>query len=217
MTTSGINDNATTTTTITRRPYSVLTEAVLQHAAEVVFTEDRAFTRNDFVPEFKVGGEAFTIAYGTFRDTMSRLMKDGEVVSLFRSPQAFYTVPGGSKRTTTDHTGGTTRGTNAHILSIIMSTPLGERAIHDLRLLFHLPGLWAVASTIRTPDPANMDTVLIEHDYGAGRSVRVVVHHTDNVSVMVACSQHPFTLNPQGILAMMEILTRTEERLSHML
>lgn len=46
--------------------------------------------------------------------------------------------------------------------------------------------------------------------------VKVTVHKTDTISVIVACSVNPITLDIQGIIKLTEALSRTEERISQL-
>ena len=46
--------------------------------------------------------------------------------------------------------------------------------------------------------------------------VKVTVHKTDTVSVIIACSVNPITLDIQGIIRLTEVLSRTEERISNL-
>ena len=47
--------------------------------------------------------------------------------------------------------------------------------------------------------------------------IRVTVHKTDTVSIIVTCSLRPIPINFDGISKFTEMLTRTEERISNMI
>ena len=44
-------------------------------------------------------------------------------------------------------------------------------------------------------------------------TIKVTVHHTDTVSVMVACSLNPVAVDVKGLVRLSNALTRVEERL----
>jgi hypothetical protein len=48
-------------------------------------------------------------------------------------------------------------------------------------------------------------------------TVRVVIHHTDIVSVIVGCSLRPVVLDIEGLIPLSIALTRVEERVSRLL
>ena len=47
--------------------------------------------------------------------------------------------------------------------------------------------------------------------------IRVTVHKTDTVSIIVACTLRPIPINYDGISKFTEMLTRTEERITNMI
>ena len=47
--------------------------------------------------------------------------------------------------------------------------------------------------------------------------IRVTVHKTDTVSIIVACTLRPIPITYDGISKFTEMLTRTEERISNMI
>ena len=84
-----------------------LDSALWKRITQIVQTENRPFSYVDFVPTFEVDGQNYTIAYGTFRNKMSEMLKAEKVEVVYSSPQAFYTLKGVKFETamTGDHTG----------------------------------------------------------------------------------------------------------------
>ena len=50
-----------------------------------------------------------------------------------------------------------------------------------------------------------------------GILIRVTVHKTDTVSIIIACTLRPIPINFDGISKFTEMLTRTEERIANMI
>ncbi len=99
-------------------------------------------------------------------------------------------------------------------------TKLDRPAIHDVRLLFHVKGLKNILlsndnrSIIdRVDEKSNKDIRLkdIVHD---DIIIQTTVHNTDNVSVIIACSDNPIEIeDPLSLSKLTGGLTRVEERL----
>src|SRR5689334_2433035 len=125
---------------------------------QIVQTENRPFSYVDFVPSFIVDGQKYTIAYGTFRNKMSKMLKAEKVEVVCYSPQAFYTLKGVKFETamTGDHTGVSVsvlpsppplqsqlqrhRLANDPVYRIIQNLPFGQRTLHDIHLQFEAQG-----------------------------------------------------------------------------
>lgn len=75
---------------------------------EIVLKDQRPFCYRDLT-EFEVQGELYHMAYGTARNMVSKLKKDGEVEEAFPSKPAFFTLPGNKfdKAMTLNRMGGT--------------------------------------------------------------------------------------------------------------
>jgi hypothetical protein len=68
---------------------SELDNALWKRITQIVQTENRPFSYLDFIPSFKVDRQNYTVAYGTFRNKMSVMLKAEKVEVVFYSPQAF--------------------------------------------------------------------------------------------------------------------------------
>ena len=222
-----------------------LDDAMLEHMTYIVFVERRPFTFQDFF-RFTVNGKEYKMEHGTFRNKISKLNKSGTVELLFNSHIAFYTLKGhklGKSVITHDHTGDTNsynssrrsngnsisitnhnhKSGNGYLYDLIMSLPLEHNSIHDIRLNFKAKGIWS-----RLYNPYNKySPELSMNKYNKDILfstwklndilIRVTVHKTDTVSVIVACSLRPIPINYDGISKFTEMLTRTEERISNMI
>ena len=101
-------------------------------------------------------------------------------------------------------------------VSFIDNLPSQRHSVHDIRLRFKTEGIW---STIRRthpeliPNEVSKDISLLPiqtYDMEA----KTVVHHSDTVSVIVACSMKPVVVDHEGLIRLSNILTSVEERLS---
>ena len=142
-----------------------LEAAVWRYITKLVYTENRPFDYLDVVPEFGIDGIKYTISYGTFRNIVSKWVRDERLEVVEYSPQALYSIKGFKlqKPTTVDHTGVeppninqlllqellqpstkkySRRITNHPVYRIIRSLPFDKTKLHnwstntDLRLCF---------------------------------------------------------------------------------
>jgi hypothetical protein len=61
--------------------------------SHLVLVEKRSFCFLDFL-DFEVDGEHYSMAHGTFRNKISKLIREGFVGLQYRSGPAFYSLPG---------------------------------------------------------------------------------------------------------------------------
>jgi hypothetical protein len=198
---------------------SGLVEAMREHIAYIVLSENRPFCFRDFMC-FEVDGIEHKMSHGYFRNIISKLRKSGEVEFAYSSGTSFYTLKGHRfcKPMTPDHMGVNSRKSNSFV-KMIQDLPVDENGVHDIRLRFHVKGIWEFLSTFRPELPINgiskdirIPTWTIE-----GRLTRVTVHRTDTVSVVVACSLSPLAADVGGVISLSNALTRVEERLTTLL
>jgi hypothetical protein len=147
--------------------------ALRKRITQIVQTENRPFSYVDFVPAFKVDGQNYTIAHGTFRNKMSEMLKAEKVEVVCISPQAFYVLKGVKFETqmTGDHTGVSVlpplhsqlqrhRLANDPVHRIIQNLPFGQRTLHDIHLQFEVQGIWFIISPQFESNPKSKDIQL---------------------------------------------------------
>jgi hypothetical protein len=206
---------------------------------EIVQTESRPFNHIDFIPHFRVSGQDWYIGYGTFRNKVSFLLKQGMIYVVYRSPQAFYSLKGirFPLITTVDHTGvkdpllsllrqqlegelqpqySDRRITNHPIYKVIMNLPFDRNALHDIRLRLRVDGIWNIFS-IRSKNyerfnPISKD-ILFKIFRIDGLTIRVTIHRTDTISVIIGCSSSPIAVDASGILRLTNALRTVREGL----
>jgi hypothetical protein len=85
-------------------------------------------------------------------------------------------------------------------VSFIQSLPVDKHALHDIRFRFRVDNIWTVISTNHPefkPNDFSKDISLepLEtHDL----TIKTTIHHTDTVSVIVACSLNPVAADLKG-------------------
>jgi hypothetical protein len=102
------------------------------------------------------------------------------------------------------------------ISRLIYNLPVETPAVHDIRLKFQVQGVWAKLSSIQPEIPVNhrsKDICIPTWKIGP-LLVRTTVHKSDTVSVIVACSLAPVTVNFNGLTELSNALVRVQERLN---
>jgi hypothetical protein len=100
-------------------------------------------------------------------------------------------------------------------VSFIQSLPADKHALHDIRFRFRVDNIWTVISTNRPelrPNEVSKD-ISVEPLETHGLTIKSTIHHTDTISVMVACSERPVAADLKGLVRLSNALTRVEERL----
>ena len=172
----------------------------------------------------------------------SNLIKEGLIEISYKSNITFYSLRGvkfdrASRIVMTrDHTGvpyssasvsplsHTTSLTSNPIYRIIRDLPLDMSSVHDIRLKFNSPRIYAVIST-------SISNKALGHDYTVNSKsldillpawkigdllVKATIHRTDTVSVVVGCSLYPVALDINGIIRLTNALSVVEDRLSRL-
>ena len=205
-----------------------LDSALWKCITHIVQTENRPFSYVDFVPSFIVDGQNYTIAYGTFRNKMSEMLKAEKVEVVCISPQAFYTLKGVRFETpmTGDHTGVIAalhnqkyrHLSNDPVYRVIQNIPLGKRSLHDVHLRFKVDAIWSLLSFRYEPDPANKGIQLQPWPWKImDLDIKVTVQPTDIVSIVIGCSYAPIAVDINGIIRLSEALAVVQERLSKLI
>ena len=191
---------------------SDLDNAMLEHIAFLVFSEKRPFCFKDFL-YFQIDERPHGMKHGTFRNKVSKLMKENKVEWCYTSGCAFYTLKGYNfrKPMTPSHTG--IKPHNS-LFEYILSLPYGQNSIHNIRLRFVVEGLWSLFCDLSYPYNGQSKDIHVESWKIDELFVGVVVHKTDTVTVDVGCSYTPIVSEVGGIINLSNSLTRVEERLS---
>jgi hypothetical protein len=219
---------------------SELEDAMVKHMTYLVYTENRPFSYRDFM-HFEVDGNQHKMTHGTFRNKVSDFIKK-EIAELdYKSSIAFYTLKGvsfGNKKKTTNHMVMTPWMTPNHmvvspvtnvinnnneitrlpIYKAIQRFPPDRKALHNIRLRFQVQDSWTIlkSSSKYKPNTVSKDIQLpvLNTD---NLNIRIIIHRTNTISVIVGCSNAPVVINIEDIIRLCTALTRAEERLSRII
>ena len=215
--------------------------ALWNRMVEIVQTEKRPFSHIDFVPHFRVFGQDWCIGNGTFRNKVSSLLRQGMIYVVYYSPQAFYTLKGIQLHqpivTTVDHTWGkhpllsilqqqlvgeqqpqnnNRRIVNHPIYRVIQNLPFDRNALHDIRLRLRVDGIWNIfrihSEKYEGFNPISKD-ILFKTFRMDQLIIRVTIHHTDTISIIIGCSSSPVAVDSDGILRLTNALQTMRESL----
>ena len=101
---------------------------------------------------------------------------------------------------------------------MISRLPFGKNALHDIHLRFHAKGIWALlsANSALRINPVSKDLRLPTLKF-RDLEIRLAIHRSDTISVVVGCSYAPIAVDCGGIIRLSNALTRVEERLSRLI
>lgn len=187
--------------------------------AQIVYIEERPFCFKDFLA-FEYDGKEYTFKYGTIRNILSKLKKDDKIERIYQSLIAFYTLKGVKlgKSITLNRKEGHLTYTQKTFFEWLKSLPTQNPAIHDIRLQFSLKGIWKILSNsqnklIEKKDEKYNKDITIVPLYQDNLKILATIHHTDTVSIILSCSNHPISIDEDGRIRLTSSLSRIQERL----
>jgi hypothetical protein len=211
-----------------------LDDAILSHMRYIILQEKRPFSYLDF-RRFKVRGEEYNMKHGTFRNKISQLVRNGIAEVEYKSNVSFYTLKGASfgkkngmmtPSMTPNHMevnsvikpNGVIMNSNSSsplILDIIQDIPMEKNALHDIHFRFIVPDIWNILyhSGKYRLNPVSKD-IAVNILNANELKITTIVHRTDTVTVIAACSNKPVAADTCGLIRLSNALTRVEERLS---
>ena len=188
------------------------------HMQRIVMIEKRPFCFLDFL-DFEVDGKKYIMIHGTFRNKMSQYLRSGYAQLEYYSGPAFYSLKGINftkpRPGMTDNHTVVPSLSSVSSVSFIDSLPADKHTLHDIRFRFKVDNIWSVITSNHPelkPNDVSKDIFLdpsATHDL----IIKTTIHHTDTVSVMVACSLNPVAVDLKGLVRLSNALTRVEERL----
>lgn len=194
----------------------------------LVYTEHRPFSYLDFI-SFDTDGHKYRMAHGTFRNNISRLMKEGLVEVSCKSNLTFYSIKGvkfGNARRVamTGNRMGVDYSSSNPLYRLLRDLPLGKNSIHNIRLRFTSSGIYAITASMIINHTLSYHYVVLPRSSDISFLVwpvrdlliKVTIHKTDTVSVVIGCSDNPVTLDINGLVRLTNALSVVEERLSQL-
>lgn len=194
-----------------------LDKAMWKYIEYLVNSEHRPFCFKDFL-KFSVGGISYKMVHGTFRNKISKLIKEGKIEVCFHDYLSFYTIKGikFSRRMTSNHT-----VVNHHsnpFYRMLQELPLDKQSIHDIHLKFKVPYIWKMLSlnSELTINERSKD-ILIPYWRKNNAIIRTTIHKSDTVSVVIGCTLEPIPLDFNGIITFFNLLVGVEDKLQTIL
>ncbi|MGA9842469.1 MAG: hypothetical protein WBQ25_09155 [Nitrososphaeraceae archaeon] len=194
--------------------------ALHKRMSNIVKMDSRPFSYMDFVPCFEVDGKVFEIAKGTFKNIVSEMVKRGELEVVCYSPQGFYTLKGVTvaKPLNVDHIGVHLSDQLKYIKNdpfyrSVMNLPFGQKSLHNIRLRFEAGGIWSTLLTSKS----NLSVQSKSKDISLpvvsinNLRIRIRVHRTDIVSIIIGCSNSPVAVDVAGVTRLSNALARIRE------
>jgi hypothetical protein len=201
---------------------------MLKHMTNIVKNEHRPFSHLDFTSNY-LKDQSYYMKRGTFRNKISKFTMMDLVEFEYNSGLAFYSLKGVhfGKRKVMTHLMTSNHMGVISVINVINNTPFyksilrlppEKRALHDIHLKFQVPDIWTIISSTSkyTPNQVSRDLFLPVLN-SEGLIIRTTVHHTDTVSIVVACSGAPVATTTDDIIRLSNALTRVEERTSRIL
>ncbi|MDQ6863094.1 MAG: hypothetical protein M3044_04655 [Thermoproteota archaeon] len=90
---------------------------------------------------------------------------------------------------------------NHPVYRVIQNTPFDTSALLDIRLRFAVDGIWRLLSSISTLSMNhNSKDILITQEEINALNVKVTVHRTDTISIVIGCSYSPVAVDLAGVI-----------------
>ena len=190
-------------------------DAMEQHMAYIVLHENRPFSFKDFLC-FEEDGKEYRMRHGTIRNKLLAFRKNGIIEPDYNSGIAFYTLAGirFGKPMTPNHT----VVHNYPVYKMLQDLPLYKRSIHDIRLKLGVPNISKMLSL--NPDfrrNKRSNDIIIPAWCKQNAIVKIIIHQTDVVSVIIGCSLQPIPLDFNGIIRFFNLLVLIQAKLETLL
>ena len=105
---------------------------------------------------------------------------------------------------------------NHPIYRVIQNLPFDRNALHDIRLRLRVDGIWNIfrihSEKYEGFNPISKD-ILFKTFRMDQLIIRVTIHHTDTISIIIGCSSSPVAVDSDGILRLTNALQTMRESL----
>jgi hypothetical protein len=189
---------------------SELDDAMREHMDYIVSSEGIPFCYKDFL-SFKIHNKDYGMKHGTFRNKICALIKSNVVELDYNSGIAFYTLKGHrfGKRVTPYHTV-VSISHNDPVYNMIKNLPMDKQSIHAIHLKLKVPNIYKIFSVLDFPKIKRSQDIVLPAWCKNNSIVKVTIHKTDTVTVIIGCSLEPIPLDYNGIIRFFTIAARSE-------
>jgi hypothetical protein len=189
--------------------------ALLKRLKYLNEVEYRPASYKDF-EEFEVDGKPYKLEVGTLRNRFSVLKKEGHIERYYNSRASFFVTKGtrfGKQLTIQDMT----ERSIFQLSETIQLLPKESKGLHDIHTSFQVLDIWQVLfESKRFKVNEHNKGILLPHFNIDGLKITANIHHTDTVTVTVACSKNPISTkidDANGVIRLAAALARTQERI----
>ena len=144
--------------------------------------------------EFEDEGKLYRFEYSTLRNKISKLKKEGYIERYYNSRASFFVIKGvrfGKQRITQDMIDRSI----SQLSEVIHQLHNSSKGLHDIHYSFQAQDIWIVLSESKKFKINEYNKgILLPHINIDGLKITANIHHTDTVTVTVACSKNPISL-----------------------
>ena len=194
-------------------------EVLLKRLEYINEVEYRPASYKDF-GEFEVDGKLYKLKNSTLRNRFSVLKNEGHIERYFNSRASFFIIKGvkfGKQRTQN----AMTEHSLSQLSDAIQVLPKESKGVHDIHLSFQVLDLWQILSESKRFKVNERNKGILLPPFNIdGLKITANVHHTDTLTVVVACSNNPISTeiaDVNGIIRLAAALARTQERIQRIL
>lgn len=189
-------------------------DAMKKRISEIVNLERRVFSSND-LSKFYVDGQLMEIKPKVVRNYLCQFKNEKEIISVGHS---FYSISGKKDLNIPSSRNRITKVIPEHILKKtpiyywLLKQSVDNQAVHDIRVIFIAPGIWHTFSNLyeKKINDRNKDIELPKQTYAGYLECTTRIHHSDKVSLSIACSGRPIAIETFDLLQFIEAMTRIE-------
>ena len=194
---------------------SRLVDAVIRKLEYINRVEYRPASYDD-LKFIEIEGKLCEIDYGTLRNIISVLKKEGRIERYYNSKVSFFVLKGvkfgrhRAKQEMIDNSA-------SQLSKTIQQLPKNNRGLHDIHTSFQVQDFWTILSeSKRFKVNGHNKGILLPHFNIDGLKITAIIYHTDTVTVTVACSKNPVSTSiddVNGVIRLATELAKTQERM----
>jgi hypothetical protein len=195
---------------------SKLVVAIVKKIAYINKVKHRPASYDD-LNVVEIEGKLQATNYGTLRNNVSNLIRDGRVERYYNSKATFLVLKGikFGKQKKQDLE-------MKRLSNTIQSLPENNRGLHDIHLRFTVLDIWKILFNSGKFKPVRRSNdIMLPPFIMNGMKIQSTIHQTDTVTVSAACSNNPVHVSTiedtAGVIRLAKALAKTEISISRIL
>lgn len=147
----------------------------------------------------------------TYRNKISKLIREGKVELDYKSLRAYHTLTGHKfGKSGTHHPTGVIVPNNDPIYDMLNNLPMDKHSIHDIHLKFKAPDIYKHFENTPFPKYNKNESIAVQSWTMNNAIAKVTINKNDTVNVIIGCILDPIPLDYDGIMRFFTILARSE-------